>query len=1247
MTVHACTIIARNYLAAARVLARSFLNQHPDGTFSVLVIDDRFALVDDSAEPFQLLRLEDVGFDQDEAHRFAAIYDVMELATAVKPWLLDHLRERYAAEVVYLDPDIVVYAPLDELVEAAKRSELVLTPHATRPMPRDELLVGESEILAAGIYNLGFVAIGRRSTGFLEFWKERLRRECVVDPEHMRFVDQRWVDFAPGMFDVEILRDPGYNVAYWNLDHRELSWVTDHYEVEGLPLRFFHFSGYNPRVPELLSKHQGGRARILLSERPSVAKICREYAEQLFAEGYEQCASTPYEFSRLDNGIKFDRVMRRVYRTALRESETSQAPMPPNPFDSGDRFVAWLNAPATGERLSRYVASVYGHRPDLQVLFPESEGRDYQTILTWCRDEASQGRLDPHLVPAWQPSSDPGEVDETAPTDRNVDALIPGIRVAGYLRAEMGVGELGRLAVETVRASGIPNSIHVDSVTLARQRRGFTGEARGDLNVNLICINADELPHFAFRAGAEFFANRYNIGLWAWELEEFPERFDVSFEHVDEVWALSEFARKAIAARTNKPVHAFSLPVRAPGVPDDVSRAQLGLPDGYVFLFCFDLMSIFERKNPLGLIRAFTSEFRPGEGPTLVIKALNGEHNLADLERLRFAAQGRPDVLVLDEYLDAEENAALFAAADCYVSLHRSEGFGLTMAEAMALGKPVIATAYSGNLDFMTDDTAFLVPYSEGKVPKGCDPYPEGARWAEPDLEAAARFMRLVYEHPDEAEAVGKRARRHIADHHAPANRISFVRERFDAAQAALIERRTAREQYFAPLAFAEDGPTPESQAEQPSAPADAAPPPLIALAQQVPPIDRPSRHPRLARLFRRGVRRALRGHDAYQHELNMALARGTEHLARLTTELEVLQHKQVDTQRQQLDWLNSLKWRVDVLAPLASSVDSAQRDQRRVLDDLIARVTEVDQSTLATSRRFSDLAAQLGSLRRAMNTDHRSVEFTAERLDDLTRDVKFASRHLGDVANEVKDIGEAVQSSRELRSIPYMADPAAFEVKDEAGRPALGYQASDESAAGYIGFESIFRGSEDLIRERQKGYIPILEGHGPVVDLGSGRGEMLDLLREADIAARGVDLDESMVERARGKGHDVVWEDALHYLAGQPEGSFGAVFSAQFVEHLPYDSLVALIREARRVLRNDGLLVMETVNPYSIPAFRTFWTDLTHQAPIFPEVLLALTRDAGFPEARVIFPTGSGDLESDRWGTGEYAVIAYNGRTP
>jgi glycosyltransferase involved in cell wall biosynthesis len=160
-----------------------------------------------------------------------------------------------------------------------------------------------------------------------------------------------------------------------------------------------------------------------------------------------------------------------------------------------------------------------------------------------------------------------------------------------------------------------------------------------------------------------------------------------------------------------------------------------------------------KRKNPLGLVAAFRSAFQLNEGPVLVIKCVNGEKRPAEFSELLSAVKGMDDIVVINEYFEAEKSAALMNLCDCYVSLHRSEGLGLTIAEAMLLGKPVIATGYSGNLDFMSPDTSYLVPWKRVKVGKGAEAYSSRATWAEPNIEVAAEMMRSVYENPEQARA--------------------------------------------------------------------------------------------------------------------------------------------------------------------------------------------------------------------------------------------------------------------------------------------------------------------------------------------------------------------------------------------------------------------------------------------------------------------------------------------------------------
>jgi glycosyltransferase involved in cell wall biosynthesis len=208
------------------------------------------------------------------------------------------------------------------------------------------------------------------------------------------------------------------------------------------------------------------------------------------------------------------------------------------------------------------------------------------------------------------------------------------------------------------------------------------------------------------------------IGQWFWELEVAPSWYGDAYQYVDELWAPTKFIEEMLRneAPARIPVRHMPLPLRQPRVVENATRGDLDLDDRFMFLFTFDFMSVMKRKNPLGLVEAFKKAFAPGEGPMLVLKSINGETRPQGFAQLMAACEGRDDIIVMNKYLDSHLSAALMNVCDCYVSLHRSEGLGLTIAEAMLLGKPVIATGYSGNLDFMTPETSYMVPWTRVKV---------------------------------------------------------------------------------------------------------------------------------------------------------------------------------------------------------------------------------------------------------------------------------------------------------------------------------------------------------------------------------------------------------------------------------------------------------------------------------------------------------------------------------------------------
>jgi glycosyltransferase involved in cell wall biosynthesis len=346
------------------------------------------------------------------------------------------------------------------------------------------------------------------------------------------------------------------------------------------------------------------------------------------------------------------------------------------------------------------------------------------------------------------------------------------VRVTGYLSHTLGLGAAGRGYAQALEAAGVAVSttsvpLHHLELPVELQdgygRHGFQDMAHDGVHhgFEIVAVNADEFPSFVDRLGEGYFQGP-RIGIWGWETDTIPARWQHAFALVQEIWVYSRFMAENIGAVAPVPTIALPPPVQAPAEP--VAPLRLDVPaDGFLFLFVFDYLSTIQRKNPVGLIEAFTRAFAPGEGPRLLLKTINGPLRPLAEEEVLWAAHGRPDIHVVDRSLSAAQLNGLMAGCDCYVSLHRSEGFGLTMAEAMAIGKPVIGTGYSGNLDFMNADNSYLVEYELGRVGPDCEIYPPEGTWARPSVEHAAELMRRVVEHPEEAAATGARARADIA----------------------------------------------------------------------------------------------------------------------------------------------------------------------------------------------------------------------------------------------------------------------------------------------------------------------------------------------------------------------------------------------------------------------------------------------------------------------------------------------------
>lgn len=357
---------------------------------------------------------------------------------------------------------------------------------------------------------------------------------------------------------------------------------------------------------------------------------------------------------------------------------------------------------------------------------------------------------------------------------RKQTANVPaGVNLVGYIRANMGLGTAARGLAAACDAAEIPfGVINLEHGNYGTHTDGSWShkevtDSRYDTTV--VCVNPDNSFYLRTQVSPEILGNRYVIAHWYWELPEMPDEWLKEFEYVDEVWAPSNFIKDAVAKKASVPV------VRVPTVVDlkraeRFSRAQLGLPKHrFLFLAMFDTRSVLERKNPLGVLRAFKSAFRAGDTSVgLVLKFNNPDYEQPMMRAVQAELVGWENISVIDRLLTRDELTSLVDACDCYVSLHRSEGFGLGPAEAMSLGKPAIVTNWSGNVDYMTGDNCIAIDYKLVPLEQDYGPYKAGQHWAEPALEQAAHWMKRLAGEPELGREIGLRGQQTIGSEFSP-----------------------------------------------------------------------------------------------------------------------------------------------------------------------------------------------------------------------------------------------------------------------------------------------------------------------------------------------------------------------------------------------------------------------------------------------------------------------------------------------
>jgi glycosyltransferase involved in cell wall biosynthesis len=342
---------------------------------------------------------------------------------------------------------------------------------------------------------------------------------------------------------------------------------------------------------------------------------------------------------------------------------------------------------------------------------------------------------------------------------------LPGINFYCPISVVSGLGSASRGWLAALRAAGLAVSTVPAHEVFFHQKSVGNSEprARPRHPVSLVQINADAVPRFLHFHARTFASSKYKIGVWSWELPAFRDEWWSELRHFDEIWVPSHFCRRAVQAMTAKPVVVIPSVVSPSASPQPGWRDRLKVAsDEFVFLFIFDASSLTERKNPRALMRAFPDAFPGDERVRLVLKISNADSDPGLSRCLDALAARDRRIVVLRQTMEPDELAGLVTTADCYVSPHRSEGFGLTVAEAMASGLPVIATDYSGTVDFLSSEVGFPLRYRLVELDRDHGPYMRGAIWAEPSVAHLQELLRFVMAHPDEAALRGQRARERI-----------------------------------------------------------------------------------------------------------------------------------------------------------------------------------------------------------------------------------------------------------------------------------------------------------------------------------------------------------------------------------------------------------------------------------------------------------------------------------------------------
>jgi hypothetical protein len=833
----AFTICSNNYLKYAKVVGDSFKQYHQDIDFFIIVVDDKLSREAENKLGHKVIYFSDLSFDG--KLDMAAIYSIMELNTAVKPFVIKELFKSKYKFVIYTDPDIKSYSRYSEVISAGKIFDVVLTPHLRTPY-EDDKKPSMLDIMRSGVFNLGFG--GFRDTKdtnvFLDFWCNELRTNCRVDLQNGYFVDQKFCDFIPTFVENHcVIYNENYNTAYWNLHEREVSLSSNQYFVNDKEMRFFHFSGLELDNIKNLSKHQN---RHRLKSDSALYKLCKQYKSDVEkADTYLSLSAdeSQYKYSSFSNGYLFTD----AHRSAIRlfgfsvESDNNL-----NIIFNYDYFYTkkLIEINDFGLHLSIEIEpiliGIWFLREDIRKTFDICADAGQESLRKWFLESGQfEYKLDENVpiktnsLEEYSPYKEsgapkkisfnkikftlieefrgsifsrilPGSVKKyllfgrreitidkqkkktnlqiivnnfKLRQQKDFSCEIAKVQYIGYFEAPTGLGNAANSFSKLLeKNNSLVSRINVSThYNYDHDLKNIEEDHNNDTaNINFFHINADQLPMVYAVNKPRIDESIRNIGYFAWELPRFPNQWVESFDLLDDIFVPSKFIADSIQRSTKIKPKILPHFIPEDGIPDfhslDLIKREINyLVDDFIVCIVFDLESYHERKNCIGALEACINAYagdKKYKRVKVVIK-LHGTRGKNYLLSRIDQYKRKMRIEIIDKTLSNNEMFALRKLTDVYLSLHRSEGFGMNLAENMLSGNIVIATNYSGNLDFMNSENSFLVDCNLVSVDKGAYPYHEGQWWADPITESAVNALRESYD--SDCCQIQKKAKEHIS----------------------------------------------------------------------------------------------------------------------------------------------------------------------------------------------------------------------------------------------------------------------------------------------------------------------------------------------------------------------------------------------------------------------------------------------------------------------------------------------------